>query len=171
MRKAAADWRASEVEIIDGEHVRPRQGRNPEAEAMIEQIAWLMDRSIQIGGMRVGIDPILGLIPGIGDVFSTLISTVLIVQAHRSGVPKATVLRMMANVGIDTAVGAIPFVGDVFDFAWKANAKNLELYRSAVRGERRAKQDWGFLAIVVVALLALLAVPVLLAIWLFRAVF
>ena len=69
----------------------------------------------------------------------------LIVQAQRAGVPKATVLRMMTNVGIDTALGSIPFVGDAFDFAWKSNVKNLELYRSANRAAKEAK-DWGFLA-------------------------
>lgn len=174
MRKAAGNWRASEVEIVDGEFVRPQeqqQGTNVDAEAMIEQIAWLMDRSISIGGMRVGLDPILGLIPGIGDVFSSLISSFIIVQAHRSGVPKATVLRMMANVGIDTAVGAIPLIGDVFDFAWKANSKNLDLYRTAVRGQRSAPNDWGFLVLVLLALAVLIAVPVMLAIWVFRALF
>jgi hypothetical protein len=170
----AADWRASEVEIVDGEFIRPQgSGANPSAsgEETIEWIAWLMDRSIPIGGMRVGLDPILGLIPGLGDVFSSLISTVIIMHAHRAGVPRATVLRMMANVGIDTAVGAVPLVGDVFDFAWKANSKNLELYRTAVRGERRAGKDWGFLALVMVGLFVLVAVPIFLAIWMFRALF
>jgi len=170
MRKAAADWRASEVEIVDGEYIRP-QGSTSDPEAMIEQIAWLMDRAISIGGVRVGLDPILGLIPGIGDVFSSVISTVLIVQAHRSGVPKATVLRMLANVGIDTAVGAIPLVGDLFDFAWKANSKNLELYRASVRGQHKAASDWVFLTLIVLALIILLAVPILLAIWTFRKIF
>ena len=170
MRKAA-DWRASELEIVDGEHVRPQQGLNADAEAMIEQIAWLMDRSISIGGVRVGLDPVLGLIPGLGDVFSSLISTVLIVQAHRAGVPKATVMRMMVNVGIDTAAGAVPLVGDVFDFAWKANTRNLELYRKAVRGQRRPGQDWAFLALVLLCLAVLVAIPLLLAIWLFQAIF
>lgn len=170
----AGDLRASEIEIVDGEYVRP-QGTNPggdaNAEAMIEQIAWLMDRSIPIGGMRVGLDPLLGLIPGLGDVFSGMISTVLIVQAHRAGVPKSTVLRMMANVGIDTAVGAIPVAGDVFDFAWKANTRNLDLYRKAVRGKRRASRDWGFLALVIATLAVLVTIPVVLAILMLRAIF
>jgi hypothetical protein len=167
----AAERRASELEIVDGEYARPQQAANSDAEAMIEQIAWLMDRSISVGGVRVGLDPILGLIPGLGDVFSSLISTVLIVQAHRAGVPKATVVRMMANVGIDTAVGAVPVLGDVFDFAWKANSKNLELYRKAVRGQRKPGQDWAFLVLMLLCLAVLIAIPVLLAIWLLRAIF
>lgn len=171
MRKTAPGWRASQVEIVDGEHVRPQGSGNANAEATIEQIAWLMDRSIGIGGIRVGLDPILGLIPGVGDVFSTLISTVLIVQAHRAGVPRATVLRMMANIGIDTAVGAIPFVGDVFDFAWKSNSRNLDLYRASVRGQHNPRRDWGFLALVLMGLTLLLAIPILLSIWLLRTLF
>src|SRR5687768_2814571 len=97
-RATADERRAIDPEILSG---------NPEAEAKIEQIAWLMDRSIPIGGMRIGLDPILGLVPGIGDALSTVISSLIIVQAHRAGVPKPTILRMVANVAIDTAVGAI----------------------------------------------------------------
>jgi len=169
----AADRRASEVEIVDGEYIRPQQGANvsADAEAMIEQIAWLMDRSISLGGVRIGLDPLIGLVPGFGDVFSSLISTVIIVQAHRAGVPKATVIRMMVNVGVDTAVGAVPVVGDVFDFAWKANTRNLELYRRAVRGQRRPGQDWAFLALILICLAVLVAIPILLAVWMFRALF
>ena len=107
MRKATTDWRASDVEIVDGTYVRPQV--DAERDHIIETIAWLMDRSIPIGGFRIGLDPIIGLIPGFGDVVSTLISAVLIVQAHRAGVPKATVLRMMTNVGIDTAAGIDSF--------------------------------------------------------------
>lgn len=161
-RATADEWRAIDPEILSG---------NTEAEAKIEQIAWLMDRSIPIGGMRVGLDPILGLIPGVGDALSTLISSLIVVHAHRAGVPKATVLRMVANVGIDAAVGAIPIVGDLFDFAWKANTKNLELFRASVRGRHRASRDYGFLAVLVAGLALLLAIPVLAAIWAIQAIF
>ena len=161
-RATADEWRAIDPEILSG---------NREAEEKIEQIAWLMDRSIPIGGMRVGLDPILGLIPGIGDALSALISSIIIVQAHRAGVPKATVLRMMANVGIDVAVGAIPIVGDLFDFAWKANTKNLDLFKASVRGRHRTSRDWSFLAVVLAGLGALLAVPILLTAWVLQAIF
>lgn len=142
---------------------------NEEAEDTIEKIAWLMDKSIPIGGYRVGLDPILGLIPGVGDLVTGAVSAILIVQAHRTGISRAVVLRMIANVGIDTALGAIPLVGDIFDFAWKANSKNLDLYRSAVRGQRRASQDWGFLVLVLIGLAILVAIPLLLAFWVFQA--
>jgi len=63
-------------------------------------------------------------------------------------VPRATLLRMVANVGIDTGLGAVPLVGDVFDIVFQANIKNLELYRTALRGERRISKDWWFLVFV-----------------------
>lgn len=179
MRRAttAADWRASNVDIVDGEYIRPQQqqhqhaSRNAGAEEMVEKIAWLMDRSIPIGRMRVGLDPVLGLIPGVGDMVSALISTTLIVQAHRAGVPKSTVLRMMANVGIDSAVGAIPLLGDIFDFAFKANSRNLELFRASVRGQHRKSSDWGFLGLVIGGIAAMVAIPVTFGIWLLRSLF
>lgn len=131
-----------------------------------------MDRSIPIGsGYSIGLDPIVGLIPGIGDLISTAVSGFIILQARRMGVPKATVVRMMVNVAIDSAVGAIPFFGDVFDFAFKANQKNLELYRQSMTGIRDTRRDTGFLIAVVLGLAILLAIPVLAIIWLARLIF
>jgi hypothetical protein len=168
MRKTA--WRAAETEIVDEREFR-RQSDSPPADETIERIAWLMDRSIPIGSLRIGLDPILGLVPGVGDVLSGMISTILIVQAHRRGIPRATILRMVANVGIDSALGAIPLVGDLFDFAWKANTKNLELYRAASGGRRDSSRDWAFLAVLLLALGIAVAIPILVAIWVLRALF
>jgi len=170
MRKADAGWRASEVEIVDGRYTRPQSESDAETDQVIETIAWLMDRSIPIGGFRIGLDPIIGLIPGLGDVFGSLISAVIIVKAQRSGVPKATVLRMMANVGIDSLLGSVPVVGDLFDFAWKANSKNLELYRAAKLGRRETAKDSLFLVMVVLILIALLSIPIVIGVIAFRAI-
>lgn len=131
-----------------------------------------MDRSIPLGGgYSIGLDPLIGLIPGIGDLIGTMVSSFIILQAHRAGVPKPTVLRMLANVGIDAAVGAIPVAGDVFDFAFKANAKNVELYRQSMAGARDTRRDIGFLLIILLLLGLLIALPVLAIVWLARAVF
>jgi hypothetical protein len=161
------EWRAADVEIVDGSYVRSQN--QARAEEAIEKIAWLMDKSIPIGGMRIGLDPLLGLLPGVGDIFGAVVSTVLIVHAHRAGVPKPTLLRMIANVGIDSAVGSVPVVGDFFDFAWKANTRNLELYRASVRGQHHPKRDWAFLFLLMLGLALVLAIPIALAIWLFRS--
>jgi hypothetical protein len=147
-------------------------GRQAAADELIEKLSYLMDRSIPIGGgYSIGLDPIIGLIPGIGDLITTAISGFIIYQAQRAGVPKATVLRMMINVGIDGAVGAIPFLGDLFDFAFKANQKNLELYRESMGGTRDARRDTWFVAVVFIGIAILLALPILAIIWLAKAVF
>jgi hypothetical protein len=78
---------------------------------------------------------------------------------------------MMANVGIDVAVGAIPIAGDLFDFAWKANTKNLNLFKASVRGRHRTSRDWGFLAVVLAGMGALIAIPILIAALVIQAIF
>jgi len=131
-----------------------------------------MDRSIPIGGgYSIGLDPIIGLVPGIGDLIGTVVSAVIVYHAHRAGAPKVTVLRMLVNVGLDSVAGAIPFLGDAFDFVFKANQKNLELYRDAMSGMRDTRRDMGFLVVVLIALVLLLAIPILAIVWLFRALF
>jgi hypothetical protein len=153
-----------------GARVNPDPARS--ADETIERLAWLMDRSIQLpGGYSVGLDPIIGLVPGIGDLIGTLVSSAIVVQAHRAGIPRSTLLRMVTNVGIDAVVGAIPFLGDLFDFAFKANTKNLELYRSARTGARDTRRDVGFLVAVLVALGSIVALPVLGIIWLIQRLF
>jgi hypothetical protein len=94
----------------------------------------------------------------------------IIFHAHRAGIPRPTLLRMVANVGIDSVLGAIPFVGDLFDIAWQANTKNLELYRQAIRGERRTRQDTSFLIMLLAAVAVIVAIPVLLLVWLVQSV-
>ena len=131
-----------------------------------------MDRSIPLGGgYSIGLDPIIGLVPGIGDLIGTAVSGFIVYHAHQAGAPKATVLRMMVNVGIDSAVGAIPFLGDVFDFAFKANQKNLELYRDSMSGMRDTRRDTTFLIVVLMGLAVLLTLPILAIIWLAQAIF
>ncbi len=95
----------------------------------LESLAWLLDESIRIPGFgfRVGLDGILGLIPGIGDLLTTAISGFIIRQAALLGVPRIVLLRMAFNTSIDFVIGAIPLVGDLFDFGWKANKQNIRL--------------------------------------------
>lgn len=93
-----------------------------------ESIARLMDRSIRLpGGFRIGLDGIIGLIPGIGDAATGAVSLLLLHQAHREGLPKSALYRMGGNIVLDTTLGAIPVAGDVFDFFWKANMRNLKI--------------------------------------------
>jgi hypothetical protein len=89
----------------------------------------LLDDAILIPGtsFRVGLDPIVGLIPGVGDLVTGAMSIYLLTVAQRAGAPPSVLLRMVGNLAIDSVVGAVPFLGDLFDAGWKANRRNLNL--------------------------------------------
>lgn len=111
----------------------------------MESLAYLMDGAIPIGRWSIGLDPLLGLLPGIGDLIGALISMVIVARAVQAGIPRIAVARMTANIAMDTLVGAIPLVGDFFDFAYKSNLKNLRIYQEALRDRRAAEvRHWGF---------------------------
>jgi Domain of unknown function (DUF4112) len=94
----------------------------------IRALSVLMDQSIVLpSGYRIGLDPLLGLLPGIGDVMGGLISCYLVYEAARLGLRKRVLLRMLGNIAFDTLAGSVPVVGDIFDAAWKANMRNLRL--------------------------------------------
>ena len=97
--------------------------------ARIRQLAQLMDNQFRVPGtnIRFGLDSIIGLVPGIGDVVTSAVPLWIIYQAQQAGVSRWTLTRMISNVAVDTVVGLIPLVGDAFDIIWKANAKNLKL--------------------------------------------
>lgn len=92
------------------------------------RLAWLMDKSIPLpGGVRIGLDGIIGLIPGVGDAATSAISSWFIYQGYRKGVPISVLVRMALNILIDTILGSIPIVGDIFDLFFKANTRNSQL--------------------------------------------
>lgn len=97
----------------------------------IEALAHLLDSAFEIPGTRyrIGLDSILGVVPGIGDAVTTLLSSYIIWEARQLGVPKRLIARMIANVAIDGAIGLIPFAGDAFDVVFKANRRNIKLLR------------------------------------------
>ena len=97
----------------------------------LDQLAHLMDEAFRVPGtnIRVGLDSLAGLVPGVGDAFAALTHVYLIGQGHRLGARKRTQARLLANALIDVFGGAVPLVGDVFDVYWKANRKNVELLR------------------------------------------
>lgn len=97
----------------------------------LERIAALMDERFRIPGtgFRVGLDGLLGLIPGVGDAATALVSLYLLHQAHRLGARGPLLARMVGNVAVDALLGSVPVVGDLFDFGFKANRRNVELLR------------------------------------------
>jgi hypothetical protein len=92
-------------------------------------VARVLDDSVRIPGtdFRIGLDPLLGLLPVTGDAVSGALSLYIVVESARLGVSYRTLLTMLVNVGVDVAGGSIPVVGDLFDAAWKANTRNLQL--------------------------------------------
>ena len=102
---------------------------DPERLERLRAFARLLDVAIGIPGtnVRFGLDGLLGLVPGVGDGATALISLYLVYEARQLGVPRRKIARMLANVGIDAALGAIPVIGDLFDFVWKANTRNLAI--------------------------------------------
>lgn len=117
---------------------RPPQDSNSNATARdlkhLRRLARLLDSAIPLpGGFRIGLDGILGLIPGVGDALGASLSTYIVVQAARLGASPVQLLRMMVNVLLETLMGTIPVLGDLFDFAWKANERNMALLESQLQ--------------------------------------
>ncbi len=98
----------------------------------VRRLAKLLDTRWKIPGIgvRFGIDPVLGLIPGAGDLVAGAISTYVIIKAHRLGAPKSMLVKMAGNVAVDTIVGSVPILGSVFDLFYKASTRNLRLLQT-----------------------------------------
>jgi len=144
----------------------PRQAQGLDA---LRKGAQLLDSAFVVPGTsyRVGLDPILGLVPGVGDLVSPLFTIAILWQARELAIPRVVLLRMIVNVAIDSLVGAVPVVGDLFDFAWKANNKNLALVERHAQEERTASAgDWLFVGLIVALLLLLAVIPFVIAGWL-----
>ena len=108
--------------------------------ARIDHLSRLLDTQFSVAGVRFGWDTIVGLVPGVGDVATAVLALYPVFLAHRHGLGRWTQLKMLGNVGVDALVGAVPVAGDVFDLAFKANRRNLDLFRQAVeRGRPRGR--------------------------------
>lgn len=126
----------------------------------------LLDQCIVLpGGFRIGIDPIIGLIPGFGDVLSAALSLYLVYQGALLGLPKRILLRMVGNVAIEGLVGTFPVLGDIFDAVWKANMRNLRLielhYAPGSTGRSKGKILLWVFGIIALFLAAYLTVIIL----------
>jgi hypothetical protein len=101
------------------------------AERRIGRVTTVLDELVTLPGtgVRVGVDPVIGLVPIVGDAVAALVGVWVIAEATRFGIPRIVVARMSVNLLVDLAVGAIPFLGDLFDLAFRSNARNLALFR------------------------------------------
>jgi hypothetical protein len=117
---------------------KPWSPQNETRLKRIRLLSHLLDEQFRIPGTtyRIGLDGLLGLIPGVGDAAGALLSIYILYEAMRLGTSRPVLLRMIANIGIDAVGGAVPIVGDIFDMAWKANKKNAALLHAYLASQR-----------------------------------
>ncbi len=131
---------------IEGDVVgTSRAERFRAAERRIGRVTHALDELVAVPGtpIRFGLDPVIGLIPVVGDAVAAVVGVWVIGEAARFGIPRLVLGRMAVNLVVDLAIGAIPFLGDIFDVAFRSNSANLELFRrhaldpgASTRGER-----------------------------------
>lgn len=130
--------------------------------------SYLLDSVFRVPGtnIRFGWDPIIGLIPGLGDLSSPLFAALLLMQAVRMRVPRIVQLRMLLNAGIDAMLSFVPVLGNIVDVAWKANARNMALLeRHAQPGVAPRRADVMFVYGVIILLVFITLVPAVVLIW------
>ena len=134
-------------------------------------LARLLDDLIRIPGTKIGIglDPIIGLIPGVGDVVGGLMSTYILMVAAQEGVPASVLMRMLGNIALDSLVGVVPVVGDLFDVGVKSNRRNVDLLESylAAPGKTKAASR-GVVALVLLAMILLVVGVIATGVWVVR---
>ena len=135
----------------------------------LRRLEVLLDEAFRIPGtgVRFGIDGIIGLIPGLGDVLAGLLSMIIPIAAWTRGIPYIALARMVVNLSIGILVGSIPVVGDAFDIAWKPNRRNYQLLQRHIGEPRRHTwKDWAFLAGLMLALGVVFSIPIVVVVWL-----
>ena len=150
---------------------RDRWGRGGRllGDERLRKLEVLLDEAFVIPGtkIRFGLDGIIGLVPGLGDVIAGVLSLLIPLAAWVRGVPYITVVRMLINVAIGLLVGTIPILGDAFDIFWKANRRNYRLLtRSIAEPHRHTWRDWGFLFVLGIGIGAVFTIPLAFVAWL-----
>jgi hypothetical protein len=133
--------------------------------------ARLLDDLIRIPGTKVGVglDPVIGLIPGLGDVIGGAMSGYILLVAAKEGVPKSVLTRMLGNIALDSLVGVIPLVGDLFDFGVKANRRNIDLLERYLGSPSQTQAaSRGVVALLIAAVALIIVGAVAAAYWLVR---
>ena len=131
----------------------------------LRRLEFLLDEAFRVPGtgIRFGMDGIIGLVPGLGDVIAGLLSLVIPIAAWMRGIPYVALVRMLVNLGIGVLIGSIPLFGDLFDIAWKPNRRNYQLLQRHLGEPRRHNwRDWGFLTLLAAAMAIVFAIPLIL---------
>ena len=130
---------------------KDKQAELAKAKDQLGQLAWLMDDLFKVPGInwRFGLDFLIGLIPGGGDLLTGAMGMILLMRAFQFRLPGIIILRMVLNTLIDFLIGSIPVLGDLFDFAWKSNSKNMKLFQHyAQTPEKSTMRHWIFLFLI-----------------------
>jgi hypothetical protein len=154
-------------------NVEGPQGSNDRALVALRKWAVLLDSAFRVPGtqMRFGLDPIVGLLPGAGDLVTGFFSVMILLHSVRLRIPKVVIARMVLNTGLDLLVGAVPLLGDLFDAGFKANLRNLRLLeRHAQRAVKPQTSDYLFVGLCLAILSALAVTPIIVLLWLFANV-
>ena len=150
-----------------------KERKQIEIEDSLETLSRYLDGLFKVPGIgwKFGLDSLVGLIPNVGDISTSLVSFYILIAGVRYGVPKITLLRMAFNIGLDYLVGVIPFIGDAFDFFWKANKQNMDLIRERGVGKGSGTRgDWLFVILIIVFLIGLLVGSVLFSLFIIWSV-
>lgn len=138
----------------------------------LELLSEWLDSKFSIAGFRFGLDGLIGLIPGVGDAATSLVSGYIIVRAAMAGAPAFVVVRMILNLLIESFVGLVPIVGNLFDFVWKANLKNINLMKAyQVDPSKTLIKSTGLIALVILSILVLFFGCLFLGAWLIYVLF
>ena len=179
-KRPAEDPREIDVEVLRPGEKAPLGGGAAGNAALddpfIALVSKLMDSVFRVPGtkIRFGFDPIIGLLPGIGDAATAVTSLLLILQSAKARVPRVVLARMVLNVLINTGVGAIPAVGDLFSIWFRSNARNYDLHRKHAGTRSSTHSDWlfimallgGALLVIAFAIFSIMAWTQMLARWL-----
>ncbi len=145
-----------------------------ELEEGLESLSKYLDDWIKIPvvGWRFGLDALIGLVPNVGDVATSLASFYILIAGVKHGVPKITLARMAFNIGLDYVVGAIPFIGDAFDFFWKSNKQNIDLIKERGTGKGEGTTgDYIFVFGIILLLIGLLIGSILVSLYIITVFF
>ena len=145
-----------------------------EVEESLETLSTYLDGLFRVPGTgwKFGLDSLIGLIPNVGDMATSLASFYILVAGVRYGVPKITLLRMAFNIGLDYVVGSIPFIGDAFDFVWRSNKQNMDLIRERATGRNvGTTSDYLFVGLIIFGLIALLIGSILVSLYILSLFF
>jgi Domain of unknown function (DUF4112) len=154
----------SKIEVLP-----PRDEAREHLLSIADILAKVLDTSIRIPGTSwsIGLDPLLGLVPGIGDVIANLIGTVILGIATRLQIPRIVLTRMSLNLLINGTVGAVPVIGDLFSVWFRSHARNAALLREAAqKPDRETHADWFYVGGIIGGTVALLLLTIALMIWL-----